>query len=685
MFSPLLGKYRDLILFIGVFLLIDAAVSAINIYTSHQIEADAGRINMAARLSAYSQQLTKALLTLDMELRSNAPVQTSLAQVSEARLAFADVLAQLQESTGKQSFFAFVEAKKLRQDSSERLHEIARLWEPIEREVEPLLHSERPDAEVAAQALQKAVNRNNRLTQVADDLSVDLENLAREKTSTARNVQLGAILLAFANFAFILFKFIARLMASDRQATLAREENERILGSVREGLFLLTRERLVGSQRSGSLDTLFGRPLASDQHFHALLGELCAPEHAQAAEDYIDLLFNRKVKPALLEQLNPLKEIELLKGGHGKTPSHLSFEFTQVRENGEVVALLVTVFDVSQKVRLERELAGAEARAKSEVTLLLGILDHDPQEVAAFLARARDNLQQVNDDLQGIDPERHSYAQLINRVARVIHGLKGEAGVLGCTSIVQEIHDFEDKLQTLRGRRGLAGDDLIPVAVALNELLGEVLKLEAVVNRVQRFAAGRGSEPGNEDPLAGALQRLEQYALQVAEDLNKQVRVEISAPPLGKLPAALAGMLREAVPQLVRNAIAHGIESPEERSRLGKPATGLVRIELENTPDGGLTMTVHDDGRGISPEHLRQVLVDKGGMNPDTASRLTDAEVVAKLFEPGFSSLDKACVHAGRGDGLSVVKECLHELGARLRISTLPNSHTRFILQIKPA
>lgn len=682
MFSSLFGKYRDLILFIGVFLLIDAGVSAVNIQVSHQVEADAARINMAARLSAYAQQLTKALLTLDEEVRADAPVQSSLAQISEARLAFAEVRKELDSSLARRGFFGFIESAGLRQTAREHLEEIGRLWEPLERETAPLLLAARPDADMVAVALQKAVNRNNRLTQVADDLAGDLQLLARDKTATTRSVQIAAIILAFANFAFILVKLVARLLASDREASLAREENERILGSVREGLFLLTRERRVGRQRSGSLGNLFGRQLQGGEEFPRLLEELFAADSASAAVDYIDLLFNPKIKQSLLEQLNPLKEIATRNGGHGR-PSHLSFEFAQVREEGSVVALLVTVFDVSEKVRLERELAGAEARARSEVELLLGVLDHDPHEVANFLGRLREELQRINDDLQRFDPEHQSYNQLINRIARVLHGFKGEAGVLGCTSIASRIHAFEDELQPLRGRRDLAGDDLIPVAVALNELLGEALKVEAVVNRVQRFAAGKSADDGN--ALADILQRLEQYALQVAEDLNKQVRVEIAAKPLPSLPAALANILREAVPQLLRNAIAHGIESPEERTRLGKPATGLVRVELGSEADGALSMVIHDDGRGICPERLREVLVRRGGMSEAEAARLSDAEVVGKLFEPGFSSLDTANVHAGRGDGLGVVRATVQRLGARLSIRSRPNSHTRFIVQLKPA
>lgn len=683
--AALFGKYRDLVLAIGLFLLIDAGVSAINIYTSRQIEADTRLINTAGLLRTYSQQLTKGLLSLDNDIRNDSLSQSSLAEISQARLGFDDARRELERRLAERPALGLIEPEDRRAEAADQLAQVIQTWEPIEREVGPLVVNAEPDPASTATAVQKAVTRNNRLSRQADDLTASLEEMAGQKTATVRLIQAIAISLAFLNFVFIVVKFIGKLAASDRQTAAAREETGRILGSVREGLFLLTGERLVGDQHSASLERLFGRQLQAGADFHAFLGDLTSAENAAAAKDYIDLLFNPKMKQSLLEQLNPLQEIELLsEQRQRKGPSHLSFAFDQIRENGRIVALLVSVFDVSQKIRLESELAGAKDRADNEIALLLGVLDHHPDDVAAFLGRAGEMLQLINGELQGIQPTLHAYPQLINRIARNVHALKGEAATLGCASISREAHAFEDLLQPLRRRNDLAGDDLIPVAVALSGLLGEILKVEAVVQRVRQFArGGPGDWPA--DPLGDSLRRLEQYALKVASDLGKQVRFETAVPHLDRLPPALAGVLREAVPQLIRNAIAHGIETPDERRHLGKPATGLLRIELASSADGTLSMTVHDDGRGISAEHLRGVMRARHLFTADQLAAMSDEQVIATLFEPGFSSLDTAHQHAGRGDGLSIVKEALRQLGGRLRLSSRPNSHTRFILQIKAA
>ena len=683
--ASLFGKYRDLVLAIGIFLLIDAGVSAINIYTSRQIEADARLINNAGLLRTYSQQLTKGLLTLDMDLRNGALTQSSLAEISEARAGFDDARAALQSGLAQVPAFTFLEPGKLREDATDNLQQVLRTWEPIEREVGPLIVNAEPSLESAASAVQKAVTRNNRLTRQANDLTESLEEMAAQKTRTVRWIQSLAITLAVLNFALIVFKFIGRLTVSDRETAAARQETERILGSVHEGLFLLTGERTVGSQRSASLDRLFGQRLPAGADFRAVLDEIVSGEAREAAQDYIDLLFNKKMKQSLLTQLNPLKEVEIREQARlPKGLTHLSFEFDQIREDGHVVALLVSVFDVSQKVQLERELAGAEARAQSEIALLLDVLDHNPHDVAVFLERARDALQLVNGDLQDFQPSLHSYSQLLNRIGRIVHGLKGEAGALGCNSIAREAHDFEEVLQPLRRRPNLSGDDLIPVAVALNRLLGEIIKVEAVVKRVRQFAGEKHDDPPSA-PLDETLHRLERYTLKIAEDLNKEIRFEAALPEKHGLPDTLLALLQEAVPQLIRNAIAHGIETPEERQRQGKPRAGTIRLEIHADEQNGLGIAVHDDGRGLAPDEVRQLLIERRLYSAAEVAAMSDPQVVATLFEPGFSSLAQAGEHAGRGDGLAVVKEAVSRLGGRLRISSRPNSHTRFLMQLKSA
>jgi len=140
--------------------------------------------------------------------------------------------------------------------------------------------------------------------------------------------------------------------------------------------------------------------------------------------------------------------------------------------------------------------------------------------------------------------------------------------------------------------------------------------------------------------------------------------------------------LREMVPQLVRNAVAHGIEAESERLQVGKRPQGTVRVEFQQGTDGSLTLSVRDDGRGISCEQIRNRLLQLGEA-PEKVASMGERELLGALFTPGFSLLEEAHEHAGRGVGLDLIRDMAQRAGARLRLSTLPQAYTQFTLQFQ--
>lgn len=676
----LLGRYRDLLLAIALFIVIDLGVLIFNYQSSRLLESDTGRINRAGEMRMFSQQLAKAILTLRQEQADGLPVQTSLAQISESYLAHEEALAALAGELSGARGEMFDDPAQIGR-ARQLLDEVRKTWTPLAEAVAPIVAAAGTEipGETLEIAANKAIARNIRLMRQADDLAGHLEGMAVTRAHQMRQIQLLAILLALANFAFIVFKFLRNLGASDRLAAEAREETGRILGTVREGLFLLGRDGGIGRQQSASAQRLLGDGLAPGVNFFEFLGTRMPAGDGDAARQFISLLFNERVKPKLMRQLNPLRQVEFSRG-EGAT-RYLDFEFQQVLRAGAVEFLLVAVSDITDRVLLERELAGAEQRAKSGVEALLAILDQDPAALAAFLEETGERLQGINGALQQVAPAPAAYRQLIEWIARTVHGIKGESAALGLQALEQAAHAFEEVLAPLRAAGGeISGDQLIPVAVAMNGMQEELAKLGQVVGRIRRFAAGGTAEAA----LAEVQRQAERLALRVAADLDKQVRLEWQAPDI-ELPPPLLGGLRELLPQLLRNAVAHGIESAEERLRSGKPAAGTIRCSLELGADGRLVVAVEDDGRGLDPHVLRQQAIAKGLKSALEVAQMSDEEVAGLIFLPGFSSLDAAGLHAGRGDGLGVVKEVAERLGARLRISSRPHCYTRFAIFFRDA
>lgn len=673
-----LGKYRDLFLAIALFLVLDLGVLLFNLYTSVQIGADAARINAAGELRVYSQQLTKALLTLSHEVRDEQSTQTSLAQIDEAHRAFDAAFSGLMASKGESRWTV---SRHLANDPDalETLGLLGRQWEPLSTAVRAVVDAPAVSLELVDYAVNKAVTRNLKLMQLADDLTRHLEEVAQSRAAWLRYIQIAAIFLATLNFVFIVFKFLRRLSASDRQAEAARRETKTILETVREGLFLIARDGRIGGQRSASLDALFEKRLKEGSRFLSFLMEQLPPEVHEAAAEYIGLLFNKRVKPALLEELNPLRETAFSTGDARRPQRYLTFEFTQVEEQGEVIALLVTVFDVTQKVRLQQELAGANERVSGDIALLLSVLDQDRATVCDFLESAESKLLGINRGLQEVKPEARAYAELVNHMFRMVHSIKGEASALSLPTVVRQAHRFEEAMAHLRRRGDLSGNDLIPLAVEVAELREQLLLVARIVERTARLGA-RGAAEEARHPIEALVEQIEQLALKVADDLNKKVRFEAVLPHrLPSLDETELRAVREALPQLVRNAVVHGIEPVEERLSAGKEETGLVRLEFSREA-AGFSLLVRDDGRGISPLMLRERAISLGHC-PEAIGSLDDREALALMFEPGFSTETLASEHAGRGVGLDALKAALLAVGARLRVTTYPNSYTQFKLQ----
>ncbi|MDP3699594.1 MAG: ATP-binding protein [Hylemonella sp.] len=670
-----LGKYRDLLLAILLFIVLDLGILFFNVFASIQLERDASRINSAGELRMLTQQITKALLTLQVERTAELPIQTSMAQISQGRLGFNDSLKTLGDSLqGEFEFSLFgIDAGSLR----DTVARVEREWRPLDASIAPLLISmSEPTLDDVEIAVTKAVARNIKLAGLSDDVAKAVEAAANLKTTRMREIQVTAIVLALLNFVYIVFKFLRRLNASDRQAELARREVEDILTTVSEGLMLVHADGRVGSQFSQSVHTLLGRPVQAGQDFRALLTQALGAERAAEAADFMSLLFDPKVKPALLEQVNPLRVVPVQPGPDGQSPErYLTFAVRQVREGGHIKELLVTLFDVTEKVRLERDLAASQEAARGDVEDLLRSLENEPALLMEFLAAARERLGGINQGLRELGRRPGAGAKLLAEAARTLHGVKGEAGAFGLSALSRQIHQMEEVMAPLLKRRDIVGDDLIPLAVELAQVLEQVERLHRVTERVGRLSAGAGAL-SPEQRQAGLVEQLSRLTDSVARDLGKKARFVLQ----GALPALSTDLfqtLGTVLPQMIRNAVVHGIETPEERTRLGKTPVGEVRLVVAQDPDRSIVVTVSDDGGGIALAQLRAQAAARG----DARSDKSDLELMNMIFDPDVSTATEVSEHAGRGVGLALVREKLVAAGARLRVSTAPGQYTRFTLK----
>ncbi len=166
----------------------------------------------------------------------------------------------------------------------------------------------------------------------------------------------------------------------------------------------------------------------------------------------------------------------------------------------------------------------------------------------------------------------------------------------------------------------------------------------------------------------------------MARRLEKQIRLDIDGLAT-EVDRDILEKLESPLMHLIRNAVDHGIESPADRVRAGKPEQGVIRVEVHHRA-GMLALEVRDDGAGIDLERLRRKVVDRKLSTAEMSANLTEAELLEFLFLPGFTTAQQVTEYSGRGVGLDVVQDTIRRIGGSVRLTTRAGRGTCFHLQL---
>ncbi|MDE8665779.1 chemotaxis protein CheA [Pseudomonas aeruginosa] len=235
----------------------------------------------------------------------------------------------------------------------------------------------------------------------------------------------------------------------------------------------------------------------------------------------------------------------------------------------------------------------------------------------------------------------------------------------------------------------------------LDEIMNMVGELVLVRNRLVRLGLNSGDEAmakavANLDVVTGDLQmsvmktrmqpikkvfgRFPRLVRDLARNMKKEINLELVGEETD-LDKNLVEALADPLVHLVRNAVDHGIESPEEREAAGKPRVGQVVLSAEQEGDHILLM-ITDDGKGMDAEVLRNKAVEKGLLERDAADRLTDLECYNLIFAPGFSTKTEISDVSGRGVGMDVVKTKISQLNGTVNVFSQKGSGSKIVIKV---
>ncbi|MDE1715042.1 chemotaxis protein CheA [Chromobacterium amazonense] len=181
-------------------------------------------------------------------------------------------------------------------------------------------------------------------------------------------------------------------------------------------------------------------------------------------------------------------------------------------------------------------------------------------------------------------------------------------------------------------------------------------------------------------PIGRLFQKYPRLARDLARQLGKEVELVLSGEET-ELDKTMIEDLNDPLVHLVRNAVDHGIESPEERIAAGKKPQALVQLTAEQVGDH-ILIEITDDGKGMNPDALRRKAIEKGLIDTETANSLDEKQCLQLIFLPGFSTKDQISSVSGRGVGMDVVRTNIQKLNGRIDINSVGGEGTRISISL---
>jgi len=459
---------------------------------------------------------------------------------------------------------------------------------------------------------------------------------------------------------------------------VAKTEYLNILDNVSDGLFIIDKDLSVSPYYSKALEEIFERNDIANKSLPSIFKNLVPEKTQTEMEDFLGLLFNKNFNMTTLNRLNPLNELEVFiddeKGGFNS--KFLDAAFQRIEDSGQINQVMVILRDITRETQLQSEMVEIQKKTNTEMEMFYQILHIEPTMFVEFLSTVEENIRKIN---IAMEEDNRNLSDVLDQIYRLVHSIKGDSNLFELEFLVKKSHEFEEKIEQLKKKEDLKSGDFLPLAVMLSELQSSLNQMKVLINRLLNFKEIFANQNSQQEELL--LLSIKNLIDRLMKNSGKIVSFDYNNFNIKMVPKSIKRRLKEIIVQLVQNAMNHGIESPAERIKSGKPESGKIRISSMSDSDT-LTLSLMDDGRGINFEKLREKAKEKYNLTDKEAMNLNKNELLNVIFSPGVSTAEEVNTSAGRGVGLDMIRSYIEELGARMTIKTKQNEFCEFQFHI---
>jgi two-component system chemotaxis sensor kinase CheA len=450
-----------------------------------------------------------------------------------------------------------------------------------------------------------------------------------------------------------------------------RDEIAAMKDSMKIGLFFMDTKLVIQDHYSRYLEEmlseteLFGRTLTE------IIADSVTPNELKTIKDYFEMVLEQKYDQEMLDDINPLNELHYVHAGTG-TKKVFQCGFAVVdRGNGEVF-ILVTVYDITLKVELEKRLAEEQGKRQEEMQSVFELIQVDPTVFGDFMEDMEYEFDSIDKILK--DKELSTHEALV-KIYQSVHAIKSNAVILGLNVFGTKVHSMETVIKKMREREDVPFVEMLNLTMDIEKLSNEREGFKVVLDKLNSYTGGGGKKQ-NVNVL---IESLAKTAEKAAADMEKKVRFVSSDVEPAAMENAPRRVMKEILMQLIRNSVAHGIEKPDVRLAKGKNETGIIKLTIKMT-NNVINIVLMDDGGGLDYKKISDKAVRSNIIKKEDAD---NKELLLKaIFAPGFSTAENEGMHAGRGIGLNLVHDRIKEARGAIKVRSEPGKGTAFIVAL---
>ncbi len=676
-----IGKYRAIVLTISLFVVMDLVILAVDSFSLSNSQSNSKAAHVTQNQISLAKDLYANLLLLEKEVGDRGQIRPVLADLQKTMADFNKVMTDFSAGNSIQieSQSSLDSSAVVTEETKALMQQIRTLWTPVYDNINYLGTVQSADnLERQIPGIKNTLDAAiPEIVQRLEQLTTGFNTAQRSSVTLSRNLQAITFLLSLGVVLGIIFIFIQQLIKEDEAHDIALKETEEILNNVDEGLFLLDQEMRIQKQRSSALEPMFGNRNLNQMTLRQLLTNLVPEKTIELTEDYVLLLLKNRVNENLVDSLNPLDELELnIDKGNGLYDNkYLSFKFHRSYREGVVNHLLVTITDITELVKLRKELDSLKDDADMQVDMIQKIIHVEPHLVTNFIVETRSALNSINEVLKERSMNVIDFKEKLDSIKQLAHKIKGDAASLELDNFSRFAHELEDLIEPLKQKPQISGTDFLPLTLKLNRFMDYLDMTDKLI------AATPKSLPTSTLPVTTQWDRLNSLTSEVAKSLDKKVLLDTANFDTSLIPAEYSELVKDILIQLIRNAIVHGIESSLDRKKMGKEVTGRIKLSFDQ--DGSeFSLKILDDGAGINMDKIRDSALRKNRMTQEQMNKLAPAQVMSLIFEPGFTTQNTVNEHAGRGVGMDLVKSKVKAVGGKIKIASSSGKHCQFDIRL---